>query len=92
MTIHFQMFQIMFIFHSNNNKMLDASIVTELVICNIIILIFIHVSIVRKPLIIKTNASKKILLYEQRFIVDGSLQEMGSNNQEDILVTCQKFL
>ena len=84
MTVQLQLFQILPLFHSNNNnknnRSWNANTVIELAIWKIIVLIFIHVSTVIKPAILHTDASEINILQEQRFILDGSL--LGNGHQQ----------
>ena len=67
MTAHCQLFQILPLFHSNNNNRLwNSNTVTELAIWKITVLIFIHVSTVIKPLILHTDASEINVLQEKK--------------------------
>ena len=77
MTVHLHLFQILVLFHSCHNRLLNANIVTELAIWKIIVLIFIHVSTIIKPIMLQIDALKTNLLQEQRFILDGSLLSNG---------------
>ena len=84
MTVQLQLFQILPLFHSNNNnknnRSWNANTVIELAIWKITVLIFIHLSTVIKLAILHTDASKTNVLQEQRFILDGSL--LGNGHQQ----------
>ena len=93
MTVHLQLFQILLLFHrnNNNNKLWNANTVIELAIWRITILIFIHVSTVIKPVILRTDASETNVLQEQRFILDGSLLGNGHQQPRRYSNTCQNL-
>lgn len=77
MAAHLELFQILLLFHNNNNRMLYVNIMTELAIWNIVVMIFIRAIIMVSILILHTNTSKTSLLQEQIFILDASLLGNG---------------